>query len=47
MVIFISGVVIVVIEAGRRCWKTLHGEKVPEEAFGPVVEGPEVNMTCC
>jgi carbon starvation protein len=47
MVIFITGVVVVVIEAGRRCWKTLQGEKVPEEAFGPITEGPEVNMTCC
>ena len=47
MVIFIVGVVIVVIEAARRCWKTLHGEKVPEEAFGTVAEGEALNMTCC
>jgi carbon starvation protein len=47
MLIFITGVVIVLIEAGRRCWKTLHGEKVPEEAFGTVFDDPEVNMTCC
>ena len=46
MVIFIAGVVIVVIEAARRCWKTLHGEKVPEEAFGAVVEGETIDMTC-
>ena len=47
MVIFIVGVVVVVIEAAQRCWKTLQGEKVPEEAFGPITEGPEVTMTCC
>ncbi|HME58062.1 MAG TPA: carbon starvation protein A [Terracidiphilus sp.] len=47
MVIFVLGVVIVLIEAARRCWKTLHGEKVPEEAFGTVTEGEALNMTCC
>jgi carbon starvation protein len=47
MVIFILGVVIVLIEAAKRCWKTLHGEKIPEEAFGPVTDGAEVDMTCC
>ncbi len=40
MVIFITGVVIVVIEAARRCWQTLHGEKVPSEAFGAIVDEP-------
>jgi carbon starvation protein len=47
MAIFVIGVVLVLIEAARRCWKTLHGEKVPEEAFGAVVDGETVNMTCC
>ena len=46
MVIFVTGVVLVLIEAGRRCWKTLHGAPIPEEAFGPVKE-EEVKMTCC
>ena len=47
MVIFIVGVVLVLIECGRRCWKTLHGMPVPEEAFGaPEVEHTE-KMTCC
>ena len=45
MVIFVVGVILVLIEAGRRCWKTLHGEPLPEEAFGPVVE--EQKMACC
>ena len=35
MTLFIIGVILVVFDAARRCWKTLHGEPVPEEAFGP------------
>ncbi len=34
MVIFVVGVIIVLIEAGRRCWATLHGAPIPKEAFG-------------
>jgi carbon starvation protein len=45
MCIFVLGVILVLIEAGRRCWKTLHGAPLPEEAFGPVVE--EQKMACC
>ena len=46
MVIFIVGVVVVLFEAGRRCWKTLHGAPIPEEAFGePEME--TVKMGCC
>ena len=46
MVIFILGVVLVLIEAGRRCWKTLHGAPIPEEAFGkPELVGAK--MGCC
>jgi carbon starvation protein len=45
MLIFITGVVLVLIEAGRRCWKTLHGVPIPQEAFGPVTE--EVKVACC
>jgi carbon starvation protein len=46
MVIFITGVVLVLIESGRRCWKTLHGAPIPEEAFGkPELVG--VKMGCC
>ncbi|HKD84745.1 MAG TPA: carbon starvation protein A [Terriglobales bacterium] len=47
MVIFVTGVVLVLIEAGRRCWKTLHGAPIPEEAFGPVSKEEEVKMACC
>src|SRR5271166_4410558 len=46
MSIFILGVVLVMIETGRRCWKTLHGAPIPEEAFGE----PEKDLVmrgCC
>jgi len=46
MVIFVTGVVLVLIESGRRCWKTLHGVPIPEEAFGPVKD-TDVKMACC
>jgi len=46
MVIFVVGVVLVLIESGRRCWMTLHGAPIPEEAFGkPEFAG--ANMGCC
>jgi carbon starvation protein len=47
MTLFILGVILVVADAARRCWKTLHGEPVPEEAFGPPVikDGPPAR--CC
>ena len=46
MVIFVVGVVLVLIESARRCWKTLHGAAIPEEAFGrPELAGAK--MTCC
>jgi len=34
MTIFLVGVVLVLIETGRRCWKTLDGNPIPEEAVG-------------
>jgi len=37
MAIFVLGVVLVIFEAARRCWKTLHGVPIPAEAFGPPV----------
>jgi hypothetical protein len=48
MAIFIVGVVLVVFDASRRWMKTLGGEAIPKEAFGP----PEVDlakppMRCC
>jgi carbon starvation protein len=45
MVVFIVGVVLVVVDAGRRIWKTLHGVAIPVEAFGPAEDG--VKMRCC
>jgi carbon starvation protein len=46
MVIFIVGVILVLVESGRRCWKTLHGAPIPEEAFGkPELVGAK--MSCC
>jgi carbon starvation protein len=45
MLIFVVGVILVLIESGRRCWKTLHGVPIPEEAFGPVIEQQKV--ACC
>jgi len=47
MGIFILGVVLVLIETGRRCWKTLHGEPLPKEAFGKPEEALEVRLNCC
>ena len=37
MAIFIVGVILVVIDAVRRCWATLHGTPLPQEAFGKMV----------
>ncbi|MGA7463616.1 MAG: carbon starvation protein A [Candidatus Korobacteraceae bacterium] len=47
MVIFIVGVVLALIECGRRCWKTLHGVPIPEEAFGPPETASAGKMACC
>jgi carbon starvation protein len=47
MVIFVVGVVLVLIESGRRCWKTLHGAPVPVEAFGAPEKEDAVKMACC
>jgi carbon starvation protein len=54
MTIFIIGVLLVVFEAGKRCWSTLHGKPIPPEAFGSPVghkdEAPVpagVPVGCC
>ena len=49
MVIFITGVVLVLIDAFRRWIMVLNGAPVPEEAFGPPVnpKGEVVKMRCC
>ena len=46
MLIFVVGVIIVLFEAGRRCWATLHGAPIPQEAFGEP-ELVEVKIGCC
>jgi len=46
MLIFVVGVILVLIESARRCWKTLHGVPIPAEAFGPVKD-TDVKMACC
>ncbi len=47
MVIFVTGVILVLIECGRRCWKTLHGTPIPVEAFGPPQTTGAEKMACC
>jgi carbon starvation protein len=47
MLVFLFGVVVVCTEAGRRCWKTLHGESIPLEAAGPPVVADGPKMGCC
>jgi carbon starvation protein len=47
MSVFIVGVILVAIEAVKRIWKTLHGEPLPEEAFGPSQENSSIPMRCC
>jgi len=42
MAIFVTGVVLVLLNVARRCWLTLHGEPIPKEAFGPQVGGGRV-----
>jgi len=46
MTIFIVGVVLVLIETSRRCWKTLHGAPIPEEAFGEPEKELELRSCC-
>jgi carbon starvation protein len=47
MAMFILGVVLVVADAARRCWLTLHGTPVPKDCFGPPVVDGEIRMGCC
>jgi carbon starvation protein len=58
MTVFVIGVLLVVFEAARRCWKTLHGVPIPPDAFGPpeiievskekpVPTSTEVPVGCC
>jgi carbon starvation protein len=48
MAIFVTGVVLVLINAARRCWLTLHGAPIPQEAFGPPIAGESLpSGGCC
>jgi hypothetical protein len=48
MAVFIVGVIVVVFEAARRWYLTLHGTPAPQEAFGPpLTAAGEVKMGCC
>jgi len=47
MAIFIVGVVLVVVQAARRCIATLRGEPVPRDAAGPPVPPDGPKLTCC
>jgi carbon starvation protein len=47
MAMFVVGVILVLIGAGRRCWMTLHGAPIPKQAFGPPVVDGQIRMGCC
>jgi len=48
MAIFVTGVVLVLINVVRRCWMTLNGAPIPQEAFGPPVTAPGMpSGGCC
>ena len=48
MAIFVTGVVLVLLNVARRCWLTLHGEPIPKEAFGPPAVGEGLpSGGCC
>jgi carbon starvation protein len=48
MAIFVTGVVLVLLNVARRCWQTLHGVPIPKEAFGaPAVGEGMPSSGCC
>jgi carbon starvation protein len=47
MTLFMAGVVLVVADAARRCYRTLNGEPVPVDAFGPPVTPEGLPTRCC
>jgi carbon starvation protein len=48
MVIFVTGVVLVLLDSVRRWYKVLNGAPAPQEAFGPpLTAAGEVKMGCC
>jgi carbon starvation protein len=47
MAIFVTGVVLVLLNVARRCWQTMHGVPIPKEAFGPQVAGEGLPSSGC
>ena len=47
MAIFVTGVVLVLLNVARRCWQTLHGVPIPKESFGPQVVGEGLPSSGC
>jgi len=47
MAIFVTGVVLVLLNVARRCWQTLHGVPIPKEAFGPQALGEGLPSSGC
>jgi carbon starvation protein len=47
MAMFVVGVVLVLFNAGKRCWMTLHGAPIPKAAFGPPLVDGQIRMGCC
>jgi carbon starvation protein len=47
MVLFITGVVLVVFQAARRCVATLNGQPLPVDASGPPAPPDRPKITCC
>ncbi|HUY95746.1 MAG TPA: carbon starvation protein A [Terracidiphilus sp.] len=47
MVLFMTGVILVVAAALKRCWSTLHGVPIPKESFGAAEAKQQIKMGCC
>jgi carbon starvation protein len=47
MAMFVTGVILVLFGAARRCWMTLRGAPIPKQAFGPPVVDGQIRMGCC
>jgi carbon starvation protein len=48
MAIFVAGVALVLFNVARRCWLSFHGAPIPQEAFGPPVNGARLpSGGCC
>jgi hypothetical protein len=47
MSVFVLGVVLVLADVARRCWRTLHGQALPPAAFGAPATPEGVPLRCC